>query len=143
GERRLAGAARAGEHDQRAARQIEVDPLQIVLPRVADDDAVFHTRRRSDRDWAFAEMGWYPRAGRRGGLRPPRERARAGGRGRGRRAEWLGRPRVVQHRSRSGEGTRGTAAGTAPSRQARARDSVEGGESPATRSGEARAPRLG
>src|SRR5690606_39892042 len=83
GERRLAGAARAGEHDQRAARQIEVDPLQIVLPRVADDDAVFHTRRRSARDWAFAEMGWYPRAGRRVGLRPPREPARAGGRGRG------------------------------------------------------------
>ena len=42
GERRLAGSARTGEHDERAARQFEIQPLQVVLPSVTNDDAIFH-----------------------------------------------------------------------------------------------------
>src|SRR5690606_13604319 len=70
GEGGLAGAARAGQHDQRAPRQLEVDPLQVVLPRVADGNAVLHTRRRFARECANPEMVWYPRAGWRVGPRP-------------------------------------------------------------------------
>ena len=36
GERRLAGARQAGEHDQPVARQVEVDILEVVFPRPAD-----------------------------------------------------------------------------------------------------------
>ncbi len=38
GERRLAGAGQAGDHDQAVARQVEVDVLEIVLARAADRD---------------------------------------------------------------------------------------------------------
>src|SRR5690606_15493569 len=42
GERRLPRAARSREDDERSTGELEIDPLQVVLPRVADDDAVFH-----------------------------------------------------------------------------------------------------
>ena len=39
GERALARPRRAGDHREGAPRQLDGDPLEIVLPRVADDDA--------------------------------------------------------------------------------------------------------
>ena len=38
GERRLAGARHAGEHDERIARDVDVDVLEVVLARAADAD---------------------------------------------------------------------------------------------------------
>src|SRR5690606_2890362 len=40
GERRLAGAAEAGDDHELVARQLDVDVLQVVLARAADNDAV-------------------------------------------------------------------------------------------------------
>ncbi len=41
GQRALARPARPRHHDEPAVREVEVDPLQVVLPRVADGDPVF------------------------------------------------------------------------------------------------------
>jgi autotransporter translocation and assembly factor TamB len=41
-ERALAGAGQPGDHDQRVARQIDVDRFQIVLARAADADELVH-----------------------------------------------------------------------------------------------------
>jgi hypothetical protein len=42
GQRRLAGAAGTRHHHQSAAWQLQVDALEIVLPGVADENAVLH-----------------------------------------------------------------------------------------------------
>jgi hypothetical protein len=42
GEGRLAGAGGSGDDDEGAPGDVDVDPLQVVLPRAPDDDAVFH-----------------------------------------------------------------------------------------------------
>ncbi len=44
GERRLARARQAGEHDQPVARQVEVDVLEVVFPRPADGDELARGR---------------------------------------------------------------------------------------------------
>ena len=44
GERRLARARQAGQHDQLVARQVEVDVLEIVLARAADRDELARGR---------------------------------------------------------------------------------------------------
>ena len=41
-ERRLAGPGQPGEHDERVARQVEDDVLEVVLAGAADDEAVGH-----------------------------------------------------------------------------------------------------
>jgi hypothetical protein len=45
---RLARAGEPGDHDQRVARQIDVDPLEIVLARAADGDV-----GETHREWMF------------------------------------------------------------------------------------------
>ncbi len=40
GKARLAGARKPGDHDQRVARQLNVDVLEVVLPRPGDDDSL-------------------------------------------------------------------------------------------------------
>ncbi len=57
-ERRLARSRHAGEHDERVARDREVDPLEVVLPRAADDEVLHRglpglppPRRLPHRSW--------------------------------------------------------------------------------------------
>jgi hypothetical protein len=42
GEAGLAGAGQPGEHDQAVPREVQVDVLEVVLARAADDQSVCH-----------------------------------------------------------------------------------------------------
>ena len=42
GERGFARARQAGDHDEAVARQLDIDVLEIVLPRAADSDLLLH-----------------------------------------------------------------------------------------------------
>src|SRR5690554_2459000 len=42
GERRLAGAGQAGDHDQLVARDVDIDVLEVVLTRAADRKGLQH-----------------------------------------------------------------------------------------------------
>ena len=42
GERGLARARQPGDHHQAVARQLDIDVLEIVLPRAADPDLLLH-----------------------------------------------------------------------------------------------------
>ena len=45
---RLAAAAEPGDHDQRIAREIDIEPLEVMLARAADRDM-----RETHRKWMF------------------------------------------------------------------------------------------
>ncbi len=47
GEGGLAGARDPGHHDQGATGEVEVDPLEVVLPGAADDDPLLHAPQYS------------------------------------------------------------------------------------------------
>ena len=56
GEARLAGAREPGDHDQRVARQLDVDALEVVLAGAGDDDAV----RGGHADGFYADEQMFP-----------------------------------------------------------------------------------
>ncbi len=80
-ERRFAGARHAGEHDERVARNIDVDVFQIVLARATDADEAGHrvgraVGRRSGAVTGSGHvgdvLGWRIRRGERRALREDR-----------------------------------------------------------------------
>src|SRR4029078_11531236 len=56
GKARLAGPGEAGDHDQRVARQLEVDVLEVVLPRATND----YLLRRSHSHRVYAGERAFP-----------------------------------------------------------------------------------
>ena len=77
GKARLAGPGEAGHHDQRVARQLEVDVLEVVLARPADDYALGRRHKTilgAERTFPAAASGRRGRERRRAARRGPRRR---------------------------------------------------------------------